>query len=158
MGTHAQPSDFDDLLGADQSPLDMPIDATFFPDVYARRAEYKLISLRELSSRLATPRAPEKKQLPMLKLGKFGNLPSDVGSLKHGPNMLSVHGIEIDYDDMDGRHLTLADAIGRCEAAGIAALGYTSPSHTPESPHWRLLAPLSRPVPPDERTRFWRAI
>lgn len=31
---------------------------------------------------------------------------------------------------------------------------YTSPSHKPDRPRWRILAPLSKPYPPGERGKF----
>ena len=59
---------------------------------------------------------------------------------------------------MEGDHdrgtLKPDEAADRLQQAGIAALIHTSPSHTPERPRWRVLAPLSRSMPPAEREQL----
>jgi len=42
----------------------------------------------------------------------------------------------------DAGTVTVDKAARRLEKAGIAAFFYTSPSHTPEKPRWRVVAPL----------------
>ena len=59
-----------------------------------------------------------------------------------------MSGIEGDYDAGEISPLEAAD---RLRASSIAALVYTTPSHTPEVPKWRILVPLARPVAPSER-------
>lgn len=129
-------------------PLDRPIALTRFPDQGARSKGEHRLSLRTLAERIAAKTAPAKDRLPWLKLARFGDAKSTNGCLRHNANVLAVSGVEADYD---AGQLSLDDAARLLEAAGIAALVYTSASHTPEAPRWRVLAPLSREREPGER-------
>lgn len=133
------------------SPLDREITVTRFNDAGARRAFRHLVPLRGLAPKIADRRAERKDLLPWLKLATFGDLPSRKGSLRHNGNVTAIDGIEGDHD---AGTLTPAEAAQRLQQAGIAALIYTSPSHTPERPRWRVLAPLSRSMPPEHRERL----
>ena len=62
-----------------------------------------------------------------------------------------MSGIECDYD---GGQLTLESAIKRLDDAGIRAIGYTTPSHTPARPKWRVLLPFETPQLPEKRASF----
>lgn len=90
-----------------------------------------------------------KAMCPWIKLAEFGDQKTVRGSLRNGKNMLAIVGVEGDYD---GEVMQPAIAISLLERAGIKALVYTSPSHRPEAPRWRVLAPLSRPHGPEART------
>jgi hypothetical protein len=127
---------------------DLPLAVTMFPDVKAQRIEADRLSLRQLQQRLTATTAPDKAALPLVKLGSFGDARTDKGSLRHDANLLRVSGVEGDYD---AGAVLPQDAAERLRQAGIAALIYTTPSHTPESPRWRVLAPLARQVAPAER-------
>ena len=61
--------------------------------------------------------------------------------------MVSVSGCEIDYDR---EVVGFGEAVRAMTEAGVASLS-TPPSHTPEAPHWRVLAPFSRTLPPEAR-------
>jgi archaellum biogenesis ATPase FlaH len=124
---------------------------TRFNDAGARQAFRHLVPLRGLVPKIAARRAASKERLPWLKLATFGDQPSPKGSLRHNGNVLAVDGIEGDHDDGS---VTPEVAAQKLQQAGVAALIYTSPSHTPERPRWRVLAPLSRSMPPEERERF----
>lgn len=102
----------------------------------------------------APPRAM-KTDLPLVKLGVFGDRPNAKGGLRHEENLLAVSGVEGDYDL---GQVTLAQAADRLTAAGVEAVLYTTPSHRPEAPRWRVLAPLSRPHEPQERRRLVAAL
>ena len=91
---------------------------------------------------------PAKSVCPWLKLARFGDARTDKGSYRHNANLVSVTGVEIDYD---AEAISPAEAISRLEKHGVRALVYTSPSHTPDKPRWRVLAPLHHPVAADER-------
>ncbi|HEY9039722.1 MAG TPA: AAA family ATPase [Roseovarius sp.] len=128
---------------------DEPLAVTMFADVKAQRIESMRLSLRQLQARLTDTTAPQKSALPLIKLATFGDVRTEKGnSLRHDANMLSVSGVEGDYD---AGAVTPQDAAERLRQAGIAALIYTTPSHTPEAPRWRVLAPLTREVAPAER-------
>lgn len=88
---------------------------------------------------------------PWIKLARFGEAKSAKGALRHDGNLLEITGVEGDYD---GEQVTPEDALARLEASGLRAIVYTSPSHTEQAPRWRVLAPLSRPLAPVERTRL----
>lgn len=106
-------------------------------------------SLTDILRQPKTHRA--KDSCPLIKLAKFGTVQSTEGSLRHNANVLSISGVEADYD---GEEMPVETAAFLLDVAGIRAAIYTSPSHTPERPRWRVLAPLSREYPPAERERF----
>jgi putative DNA primase/helicase len=91
---------------------------------------------------------PNKAACPWVKLATFGDLRSKKGSLRNSANVRHITGVEGDYD---GEEVTPDQALQRLERAGIKAVVYTSARHRPEAPRWRVLAPLSRPMPPQAR-------
>jgi len=106
----------------------------------------------EFSAWLREPKEqPRKDRCALLKLATFGDRRSAKGSLRYDANVVEVFGIEGDYD---GEQVSPAEAAERLTAAGVRALIYTSPSHRPEAPRWRVLAPLSQSCAPAERARF----
>ena len=133
------------------SPLDQPLSVAFFPDQTAWTVRQETVTLRQLAPRIEAARAPAKAQLEWLKLARFGDRRSAKGSLRHNDNLISVSGIELDCDD---NTTPPAEAARRLRAAGVAALIYTSPSHSLFKPRWRVLAPLAHPVPPADRRRL----
>ncbi|MBA4491885.1 AAA family ATPase [Paracoccus sp. S1E-3] len=144
-------TDLSDLLGSipAKQGCDLPIVVSIFRDVKAQRIEAECLSLRQLQQRLTATTAPNKAALPLLKLGTFGDARTEKGnSLRHDANLLSVSGIEGDYD---AGAVSPQEAKDQLSRAGVAALIYTTPSHTAEAPRWRVLAPLARQVAPAER-------
>ncbi|TGQ31905.1 DNA primase family protein [Mesorhizobium sp. M00.F.Ca.ET.216.01.1.1] len=86
--------------------------------------------------------ATTKDDLPLIKLATFaGDYRSDI-------NLEAVFGIEGDYD---GGLLQPSEAARILTAFGVQAFIYTSPSHRPDTPRWRVLCPLSRPHTPNDR-------
>lgn len=140
----------DDPLGGspEVSALDMLLPVTIFRDVKARSAIKRRISLRQLEGELRATHAVGKSGLPLLKLAEFGTMKTPSGSLRHDGNMLTVSGIEGDYD---AGQVAPELAAARLRAEGVAALIYTSTHHTAASPRWRVLAPLSGSISPAER-------
>ncbi|WP_287995288.1 AAA family ATPase, partial [Acidiphilium sp.] len=132
-------------------PLDQPIAVTFFQNKFASTKTEATISLRDLVDRVRDTTAKVKDDLPWLKLARFGDRRSDKNSLRHDPNVLAIAGIEADYD---GEQIAVDDAIESLAMRGIAAMVYTSPRHTPDTPRWRVLCPCSRELPPDQRARL----
>ena len=88
---------------------------------------------------------------PWIKLARFGSLRSRKNSLRTNANVLEITGVEGDYD---GEKVQPEQALAMLERAGLRAIVYTSPSHKPEAPRWRVLAPLSQSMPPADRTRM----
>lgn len=140
--------DDDDILGDRFSPLDRPLTLTRFRDAKATRKEPLKTTLRDFAPTIQSTRAPSKDELPWLKLAKFGDVATPKGSLRHDANLAAIEGIEGDHD---AGTMTVAQAIERLKAADVAAVVYTTPSHTRARPRWRALAPTSEALNPDER-------
>jgi hypothetical protein len=109
------------------------------------------MTLAELGDLLNNTVAPSKEKLPLLKLARFGTTRSPTGSLRHDANVISVSGAEGDYD---GGEMPVAEAKQRLDAAGLAYLIYTSPSHALLKPRWRVLLPFSHELPPGRRSKM----
>jgi hypothetical protein len=109
------------------------------------------VPLPELAELIQTASAPEKGLLPWLKLARFGPLPTEKGNLRWDGNVRSISGVEGDYD---GEKLGFDQTVEILEKAGIKALVYTSPSHRPAAPRWRVLCPFSTELPPGDRDRM----
>lgn len=133
---------------ADNLGCDIPLSVSTFSDVKARQIESNHLSLRQLQKRLTGTTAPDKATLPLVKLATFGDTRTDKGSLRHDGNLLAVSGVEGDYD---AGTVSPQQAAAWLNQAGIAALIYTTPSHTAEMPRWRVLAPLAVKISPTER-------
>jgi len=91
---------------------------------------------------------PNKASCPWIKLASFGDVRAAGGSLRNNANVQVIYGLEGDYD---AGLVSLEDALAMLESAGIRAAVYTSPSHTPQFPRWRVLAPLNNPALPEQR-------
>ncbi|MBR0847113.1 PriCT-2 domain-containing protein [Bradyrhizobium diazoefficiens] len=131
---------------------------TFFNDVAAKVAHFKMLSLEELQQIILDARAPTKVQLRLLKLARFGDRRTLNGSLRHNENTEAISGIELDYDK---EQVSFEMALQHLQRLNCHALIYTSPSHTDAKPRWRILMPLSREYHPDfrqimvRRMDFW---
>ena len=123
---------------------------TIFPSKAATSKEQIRTTVKELAARIERTSARTKTKLPWLKLATFGDLKSINQSFRTNKNVLSVSGIELDYD---GKKMTVGLAAETMKKADICSLIYTSASHTPEAPKWRLLAPFSTDRPPGDRLK-----
>ncbi|TPQ27632.1 phage/plasmid primase, P4 family [Methylomonas koyamae] len=125
---------------------------TTFPTVRATEAKAENITWLDLVDRCQNPPTyPSKTDCQLIKLATFGEQRTPRGSLRHDGNVLSVAGIEADYD---AGELSPETAAALLQLAGIRSVIYTSPSHTPNAPRWRVMAPLSRDYAPHERREF----
>ena len=122
---------------------------TIFDTVFAQDAQSMQVTWPQLVERCnSMPSYPTKKACPLIKLAKFGAERSTAGALRHDKNVMAVCGLEADYD----AELVYAEsAAALLQFAGIEAFIYTSPSHAPAAPRWRVLAPLSRDHAPTDR-------
>jgi hypothetical protein len=128
------------------------IEWTEFASASASTATRRRGAWQDLIERISNAKGyTDKASCPWLKLGVFGERRTEKGSLRSDANLDRVYGVEADYD---GEALAPEVALSILETAGIRAAIYTSPSHTPERPRWRVLAPLSRPVNRNERAAF----
>jgi hypothetical protein len=111
----------------------MKIWVTLFDDVYARDLTGREMELEELAELVCTTTAPTKDRLPLLKLARFGSArtPPPDHSLRHDQNVLSVSGLEADYD---GEAMPFSEAVARLESVDIAFFAHSSPSYAPGKP------------------------
>ena len=93
-----------------------------------------------LRDRILTTSAASKTALPYLKLARYGDTPSPNGCLRYDDNVRAISGVVVEHD---AETMSFDDAIGRLRAARLTAVIYTSPSHTPAKPRWRVMAPTS---------------
>jgi hypothetical protein len=124
---------------------------TRFPDRFGKTLSHTQMSLTELHDLVLAETARSKDQLPLLKLAKFGDVRSDNGSLRHNDNANEISGVELDYD---GEVVAFEEAVATAERYHLQALLYTSPSHTPGKPRWRIVLPTSCNQPPHERAKL----
>ena len=122
---------------------------TFFNNLSARDARQVDWTWEYLCEWIANaPVYPTKHAMPLIKLGAFGDVRTAAGSLRHNANLIACSGLEGDYD---GGVMTLGEAAERLNAAGVRSMLYTSPSHHPDRPRWRVLCPLAREIAPSAR-------
>lgn len=124
---------------------------TLFRDRFARFRQEREATLADLAGAIVRNKAVRKELLPLLKLATFGDMASPKGSLRWDNNLIEVTGVELDYD---GGRISFDDARLLLIDAGIAAVIYTTPSHTDEHPRWRVLAPFSQRLMPGERGKM----
>jgi hypothetical protein len=129
----------------------MKLWVTFFDDVDATSCVGKEIDLEELAELIANTSAPNKASLPLLKLARFGSKRTSTNSLRHDGNVLTISGLEANYN---GETMPFSEAVDRLEAADIAFFAYTTPSHTQAKPRHCVLVPFAEEVPQAGRGRL----
>lgn len=119
---------------------------TGFDDIYAKTKRNGDLTLPELRDRILAATAPTRSKLPWVKLATFGSKRTDKRCLRHDDNVISFDGVELDYDGklIGGKSISYEEAIEIVKRMDTRCLIYTSPSHTPAAPRWRLLIPLSK--------------
>jgi putative DNA primase/helicase len=126
-----------------------PITYSLFPDEHGIDCERRSTTWGDLVAEIEQPKEhATKAAMPLIKLATFGDVRTKKQSLRHNSNLVAVYGIEGDYD---GEQISIEDAAARLTAAGIEAVLFTTPSHTPTRPRWRVLAPLQAPCEPAQR-------
>ncbi len=119
---------------------------TIFPDIYATSKSEEDLHWEHLVERLLSPSEyPQKASCPLYKLSVFGEMRGPSDCLRHDENLLAIYGVEGDYD---GELVPMHQAARLLATAGIKCVLYTSASHTPEKPRWRVIAPCSIHLPP----------
>jgi hypothetical protein len=124
---------------------------TFFSGAGADTKHEEAYTADALANRIRVVTAATKARLPWLKAARFGDLRTDKNSLRHDANVLACSGVEADYDE---RRVPFDAAVELLRKNGIAAIVYTSPSHTPEQPKWRVLCFFSAELPPAKRAHM----
>lgn len=128
--------------------LARPLGITVFPDTTGSTQRPMRKSLADVAAAIPSRTATRKDGLPLIKLGRFGTAKSRKGSLRHNANLQAIDGIEGDHD---AGTMSVEQARECLEVAGLAGLIYTTPSHRPGKPRWRVLCPLSRSHVPADR-------
>jgi predicted P-loop ATPase len=109
------------------------------------------MSVEELHEMAVTNGAARKEDLPLFVYGRFGANRTADGSLRHDANLLARTGWVVEHD---AGAMLFSEAKARVEGAGIACFGYTTGSHTPAAPRWRLGGPFSRDLSAAEMPRM----
>jgi Primase C terminal 2 (PriCT-2)/D5 N terminal like len=121
---------------------------TRFEDETAQAMSKGEYSLPVWRDHILATTALSKEKTPWLKLATFGDKRSAKGSLRTNDNLIEITGVECDYDD---EKISFDAAVEVMRGARVRCLLYTSASHSPEKPRWRVLAPLSKNYPPTSR-------
>lgn len=130
----------------------LPVRYTTFENTAALTKTDISGSFGELVTMIKNPKTyPKKTSCPWIKLATFGDDARQSGCLRHDANVMTVTGIEGDYDAGLMSIEYARDTLSMFDVRGVL---YTSASHTPEKPRWRVLLPLSRPHKPTERHKL----
>jgi hypothetical protein len=132
----------------------MMITVTHFSDAGASRKREARYTEEDLAKLIRETTAPEKARLPWLKLATFGDVRTANGnSLRHNANVLTITGVEGDYDGglMDDEVVEFERAVEIVKGGRLRAILYTSPSHADGHPRWRIVCPGSAALAPDRR-------
>ena len=86
------------LVQGTRNPLTRPLAISFFNNHFALHKEERAVSLSDLTDVVHETKANTKRGLPLLKLASFGDERTPKRSLRHNSNILSINGIEGDYD------------------------------------------------------------
>jgi hypothetical protein len=127
------------------------ITVTFFDHHTARFKREVKTTLADLRKTIETQTGETKNALPWVKLAIFGNVTTEKRCLRHDANVELVTGCEVDYD---GEQISFDEAKDRLEKAGIEALIYTSASHLPDKPRYRILCRFSEKLEPKRRAQM----
>lgn len=128
--------------------LSRPLHVTVWKSMFPKEICGGKTSMRALVKAISERHARSKEELWWLKLARFGDKPNEKGYLRHNDNLIECEGLEADYD---GKKMSFDEAVSIAEKGDLACLIYTSPSHTPDEPKWRILAPYSEALDPVQR-------
>ncbi|MGH9485286.1 MAG: hypothetical protein ACRD1F_09545, partial [Terriglobales bacterium] len=126
---------------------------TIFEDIHAfKKTERADVAWSELVERIrAAPIYISKSSCPLISMAEYGEQPSEIGCLRYAGNVGRVFGCEFDYD---GEQIAPSVAAEILQAENIVCVIYTSPSHKPNAPRWRILFPFSEPYIPEKRAEY----
>jgi hypothetical protein len=128
---------------------------TLFPNVWPKTKTERIDTPWEVlvQNIQNAPTYIDKAHCPLISIGEYGDLLSNGEHpiLRHAANIKRIFGIEIDYD---GEQMPIEEAAALLQGANVCSVLYTSPSHTPQRPRWRVLMPLSDPTMPEKREEY----
>jgi hypothetical protein len=128
-----------------------PFTVTFFDHRSAKFKREMQLTLHELREMIEAQTAERKDLLPWIKFAVFGERRTKENSLRCDANVNWVTGCEADYD---GEQISIDRAKDIIDKAGVDALIYTSPSHLPDKPRWRIVCPFSERQRPERRAQM----
>ena len=124
---------------------------TVFRDIKARTKAAKEGDLIALAKLVERTTASKKDALPLVNIGRFGDVKSDKWALRHSENLKAVYGLEADYH---AGEISPAEAAQRLAEAQVSAMVY-NPARRPVCPdkwnRWRVLCPFSGRRSPQDR-------
>ena len=138
-------------MNAAVQPLpDKLISYTLFDGVFPRtKVERADVAWGDLVRRVVDAATYlEKAHCPLISMCDYGETLSANQCIRYAENVRRIYGVELDYDL---EQMTLEEGAERLRLANIEACLYTSASHTPARPRWRVLAPLADPTLPQQR-------
>lgn len=125
---------------------------TVFPDQTARTKADHNETWEAICAGIANaPEFESKSACQWISLAVYGDKPNENGCLRYADNIQCITGIEGDYDD---QAVSMDEAAERARRYGVSACFYTSASHRPDAPRWRVLVPLGRECPLSERPAY----
>jgi putative DNA primase/helicase len=127
------------------------IAVTFFSNLAATVKREEIAPFDELARLIRDITAPTKGALPLMVFARFGDKMTDQNCLRWDGNVAAISGILVDYDREE---ISIAEAVARLTEADVSAIVYSSPSHTPERPRWRVGCPLSQETGLDAHYRL----
>lgn len=138
------------MTAVESAPQELLVTYTIFDSVYpVDKTERADVAWSDFVARVVgAPTYIDKKACPLISMAEYGDTVSDKGSIRHAANVKRIYGVEVDYD---GEQMPLALAAAKLRVANVRAVLYTSPSHKPDAPRWRVLLPLLDPAVPGER-------
>jgi hypothetical protein len=128
-----------------------PFTVTIFDHRSARFKREVQVTLPELREMIEAQTAERKDLLPWIKFAGFGERRTKENSLRNDANVNWVTGCEADYD---GERISVDQAKDIITKAGVEALIYTSPSHLPDKPRWRIVCRFSERQQPERRAQM----
>lgn len=130
------------------SGIDFAFPVTFFTNFAAQTKREQHCTVHDLADLARETTASTKDNLPWWKLASFGDKRSERNSFRNDGNVRFITGIEADYD---AEKIAFDDAAELLDKLGLLSVLYTSPSHTEDTPRWRVIAPTSIGMQPDKR-------
>lgn len=130
------------------NPFDKyPLTITRFADKKTIAGKCHTVTWAKLCEALSTPNeAPNKNSLPLVKFSKLPQNSRVAGTVPE--NMTAIVG------DYDAELVTVDEAVAKLSASGISSVVYTTASHRPEAPRWRVVAQLASPATPTEYPEY----
>ncbi len=121
-----------------------------FESITATAARHETVTWAELAQRLTKHAVvPDKTAAACWSPARFDP------PIRRGEHVVEVALLAVDLDSATPE--VLQQIAANLRARGLAYASHSTWSHTPERPRWRIVVPLSRPVPAAEWASFWSA-